>query len=288
MSVRASYGTAIGSCKRHRRYALLRFVNRVPRLYQTFSLEVKRTFMDDGFPKIGAFPDYFGASRPTGDCIGKSHFSKSQPRIQYSLRSCGRFWSRRKLICATSMLNLFGRSGLPWRFGSSDKVELTTAEVETLRSEVADLEEREAHLKAQLEHLDELLRSARLTGYLFIRTRWTALPGEPPIIDSDVDDWLPRFVVLQGACVFFYLLSTDLSPQDSSLLSDIVEVGPLPSFVQEDEQTRYSFYILTCHGLRYECSNLSEIQVNSWLEAFRTDCKLGTNDTNAVKDSSEL
>ncbi|XP_042505666.1 uncharacterized protein LOC122082271 [Macadamia integrifolia] len=185
------------------------------------------------------------------------------------------------------MLNLFGRSWLPWGFGNSDKVELTTAELGSLRSEIADLEERKAHLKAQLEHLDELLRSARLAGYLFIRTRWKELPGEPPIIDSDIDDWLPRFVVLHGECIFFYLLSTDLSPQDSILLSDMVEVGPLPGFIQEDEQTRYSFYILTCHGLRYECSSISEIKANSWLKALCIDCKLGTENTEAVKDSSE-
>nr|DAD17890.1 TPA_asm: hypothetical protein HUJ06_019353 [Nelumbo nucifera] len=165
------------------------------------------------------------------------------------------------------------------------QVELTTVELESLRSEIADLEEKEAHLKAQLEHLDELLRSARLAGYLFIRTRWTALPGEPPIDDADVDDWLPRFVVLHGSCIFFYLMSTDLSPQDSTLLSDIVEVGPLPSFIREDEHTRYSFYILTRHGLRYECSSISEIQVGSWLAALRTDCKLESN-TTALKDLS--
>ncbi|XP_043706242.1 uncharacterized protein LOC122655918 [Telopea speciosissima] len=243
--------------------------------------------MGDGFPKIEFLPDYFEPSRPTGYCIENDNSSNSQPRTENSLRSWGHLWSQRKLIHATAMLNLFGRSGLPWGSGSSDKVELTTAEVESLRSEIADLEEREAHLKARLENLDELLRSARLTGYLFLRTRWTALPGEPPIIDSDIDDWLPRFVVLHGACIFFYLLSTDLSPQDSTLLSDIVEVGPLSSFIQEDEQTRYSFYILTCHGLRYECSSLSEIQVNSWLKALRTDCKLGMDDTEAVNDSSK-
>jgi hypothetical protein len=32
------------------------------------------------------------------------------------------------------------------------------------------MEEREAYLKAQLEHVDEVLRSARLSGYLFIRS----------------------------------------------------------------------------------------------------------------------
>ncbi|XP_042486006.1 uncharacterized protein LOC122066241 isoform X2 [Macadamia integrifolia] len=230
--------------------------------------------------------DYFEASTSTGDCFEKNNSNNSHPRTEYSLRSRGHFWSR-KLIRATAMLNFFGGQGLHWGSGTSDKVELTTAEVKSLQSEIADLEEREAHLRAQLEHLDEVLRSARLSGYLFIRSRWTALPGEPPIIDSDVDDWLPRFVVLHGLCIFFYLLSTDLSPQDSTLLSDIVEVGPLPSFVQEDEQTRYSFYILTCHGLKYECASLSEIQVDSWLKALRTACELGNDDTEAVKGTSK-
>ncbi|XXG61399.1 hypothetical protein AAC387_Pa05g0024 [Persea americana] len=179
-------------------------------------------------------------------------------------------------MSATTMLNLFNLPGLSWVSGGNggEKVELTSAEVESLRSEIADAEERESHLKAQLEHLDVLLRSARLSGYLYIRNRWMALPGEPPIDDSDVDDWLPRFVVLHGSCIFFYLQSTDLSPLDSTLLSDVVEVGRLPSFLQEDQQTRYSFYILTCHGLRFECSSLSKIQVDAWITALRTDCNL--------------
>lgn len=41
--------------------------------------------------------------------------------------------------------------------------------------------------------------------------RWEALPGEPPPIDdTDVDDWLPRFVVLHGKCIYFYLSSTGI------------------------------------------------------------------------------
>jgi hypothetical protein len=55
--------------------------------------------------------------------------------------------------------------------------------------------------------------------------------------------------------------SADLSPQDSTLLSDIVEIGPLPSFTREDEGTRYAFYVLTRQGLRYECSSISKTQV---------------------------
>ncbi|TYH06050.1 hypothetical protein ES288_A08G127200v1 [Gossypium darwinii] len=160
------------------------------------------------------------------------------------------------------MLNLFSLRGLPWTGANGQqKVQLTAAELESLRSELADIEEREAHMKARLEHIDGILRSARLSGYLYIRTRWTALPGEPaPIDDTKVNDWLPRFIVLHGQCIFFYLLSTDLSPQDSTLLSDVVEVGSLPCFTREDEGTRYSFYILTRQGLRYECSHVSQIQ----------------------------
>lgn len=183
-------------------------------------------------------------------------------------------------------LNLF--SLRPW--GSStdgeEKVELSAVELESLRTELADIEEKAAHLKAQLEHVDEILRSARLSGYLYIRTRWTALPGEPPPLDdSDVDDWLPRFVVLQGTCMFFYLFSTDLSPQDSTLLSDIVEIGPLPSFTRDDEGTQYAFYILTRQGLRYECSSVSKIQSDSWLLALQTDCKLGKSDATTPNGS---
>ncbi|KAJ1386083.1 PH-like domain superfamily [Sesbania bispinosa] len=168
-----------------------------------------------------------------------------------------------RIVSGAFMLKLFSLRGLPWSLsnGGQQKVELTAAEVESLRSELADLEEREAQLKAQLENIDEILRSARLSGYLYIRTRWAALPGEPPPIDdTDVDDWLPRFIVLQGECLFIYLLCTDLSPHDSTLLSDIVEVDQLPSFKREDDETRYAFHILTRHGLRYECCSSSKIQ----------------------------
>ncbi|XP_019261334.1 PREDICTED: uncharacterized protein LOC109239247 [Nicotiana attenuata] len=161
------------------------------------------------------------------------------------------------------------------------EVVLTAVEVESLRSEIAALEEREAHLKAQLEHIDEILQSARLSGYLFVRTRWAALPGEPLPIDDDteVDDWLPRFLVLQGSCIFLYSSSTDLSPQDSTLLSDVVEVGALPCLTREDGETRYCFYISTRHGLRYECFSVSKIQVDSWLATLQNESELQSNST---------
>ncbi|OVA14691.1 Pleckstrin homology domain [Macleaya cordata] len=242
--------------------------------------------MDDGLGNIKVFPDHFEASTPTRDHLQKKNSPISESKTDCSFRSYSRSSTRRKLMKAASMLNLFNIPRLPWGTDGQDKVELSAAEVESLRTEILDLEEREAHLKAQLEQLDVVLRSARLAGYLYIRTRWTALPGEPPIDDTDVDDWLPRFLVLHGSCIFFYLRSTDLSPQDSTLLSDIVEVGPRPSFIQEDEQTRFSFYILTHQGLRFECSSLSKIQVDAWLTALRIDCKLEP-DTTAPQESRE-
>ncbi|KAB1215483.1 hypothetical protein CJ030_MR4G002304 [Morella rubra] len=226
--------------------------------YYSIGKPLSYSFMDDGRGKIKVILDHFNASATSVDSHQRtSSVSQSDLIIRQGNSFCweekwSHGWTRRS---AAFMVNLFTLRGLPW--GSStdghQKIELSAAEVESLRSELADLEEREAHLKAQLEHVDELLRSARLAGYLYIRTRWTALPGEPPPLDdSDIDDWLPRFVVLHGLY---------LSPQDSTLLSDIVEVGPLPTLKREDEETRYAFYILTRQGLRYECSSISKIQV---------------------------
>ncbi|KAI4315528.1 hypothetical protein L6164_028326 [Bauhinia variegata] len=232
--------------------------------------------MEDGLGEIKVIPDHFQAPTSSEESTENRTSSNSETRTHKSSRSFRTQWTPRKLGAAF-MLNFFTLRGLPWSSGTGgeEKVVLTAAEVESLRSELVDVEEREAHLKAQLEHIDEILRSARLSGYLDIRTRWTALPGEPPPIDdTDVDDWLPRFVVLHGACLFFYLLCTDLSPQDSTLLSDIVEVGRLASFKREDDETQYAFYVLTRQGLRYEFSSNSKIQVDSWQSALQTVCKL--------------
>ncbi|KAK4802570.1 hypothetical protein SAY86_000773 [Trapa natans] len=236
--------------------------------------------MDDSFGKIKVIPDYFIASSAEDSsllsCSASSAESLPTLDSNYS-RSKSQLWTRRKSRRASFRMNLFSLRGLPWSSNADgkEKIELTVAEVESLKAELADLEERNAHLKAQLEQVDEILRSSCLSGYLHIRTRWTALPGEPPPIDdTDVDDWLPRFVVLHGSCLFFYLLCTDLSPQDSTLLSDITEIGSLPSFTREDEETRYCFYILTRQGLRYECSSISKIQVESWVTAIRQECDM--------------
>ncbi|KAK4382484.1 hypothetical protein Sango_2865300 [Sesamum angolense] len=204
--------------------------------------------MGDDPKDIQIFPDYFVASTSASN----SPPSYSYPQSQ--LRSNSHSWARRRLRSATSMLNLFSLKRLSWRLGANgqEKVVLSAVEVESLRSEISALEERETHYKAQLEHIDEILRSARLSGYLFLRTRWAALPGEPPPIDeTEVDDWLPRFVVLQGSCIYLYMIATD-------------------------EETRYCFYILTRHGLRYECSSTSKIQVDSWLATLQIECKLSS------------
>ncbi|KAL5188875.1 hypothetical protein HKD37_05G014220 [Glycine soja] len=205
--------------------------------------------MDDGPAKLNIIPDHFQVPTSSIESPESRTSSIAEPGTDQSSSGC---------------------HGVPVL-----EVELTAAELESLRSELADIAEREAHSKAQLEHIDEVLRSARLSGYLYIRTRWATLPGEPPPLDdTEVDDWLPRFVVLHGACIFLYLLCTDLSPQDSTLLSDIVEVRRLPCFKREDGEIQYAFCILTRHGLRYECSSNSKIQVASWLSALQSDCKL--------------
>ncbi|KAL9669561.1 hypothetical protein QQ045_007108 [Rhodiola kirilowii] len=232
----------------------------------------KSRLMDDRIGKIQVFPDHFQSTSLTTSPSSDHHSSAA------TSSGPGRSLSKRKKFQGVvSMLNLLSPRG---RLSSSDgddnqdKVRLTVAELRSLQSEIANLEEREAHSKAQLEYVDKILRAARLSGYLCIRTRWAALPGELPPVDDDteIDDRLPRFVVLHGACIFFYLFSTDISPQDSCLLSDITEVDSLPSFIRDGEELMHSFYILTNHGLRYECSSASKIQVSNWLKELRADC----------------
>ncbi|URE08553.1 PH [Musa troglodytarum] len=159
-------------------------------------------------PSREVLPEHF---RPTEASEHSPQTTNS--RADYKLRPLSHSWTVRRVMGAASLLNLFTLSRLPW--GSrddNDKIEVTRAEVESLRSEIAEAEERETYLKAQLEHLDGILRAAWLCGYLYVRTRWTQLPGEPPIIDDDdIDDWLPRFVVLHGSCIYYYLKSTDSS-----------------------------------------------------------------------------
>ncbi|KAF4389397.1 hypothetical protein G4B88_006456 [Cannabis sativa] len=237
---------------------------------------VKSSLMDDGLGKIKIIQDHFTASESSLESPQSSPSSILRPRIDNSLRSHSRLSTRRRLKSAAYMLKLFSLRGLPW---SSDE--------DGERKVFEKLSFVELNFFV-LEHVDEVLRSARLSGYLYIRTRWEALPGEPPIDDSEVDDWLPRFVVLHGVCLFFYLLSTDLSPQDSALLSDVIKIGSLPSFVREGEGTVYAFYILSRHGLRIECSSSSKIKVDSWLLELQKDCKIDSDNTKPPKEISDV
>ncbi|KAF0927871.1 hypothetical protein E2562_036794 [Oryza meyeriana var. granulata] len=230
--------------------------------------------MDDVYGRIEVFPQHFLPSEQSMETAADG-LSTSKSNLDSPPSSRRRSWTPKRVMGAASLLHLLSLPRIRWSSSNNDddKIELTRAEVESLRTEIADAEERESQLKARLENIDEVLRYARLSGYLYIRSRWTQLPGEPPILDdADVDDWLPRFVVLQGQCLYYYLKSTDLSPQESTLLCDIVEVGQLPNFVPEDEKTRYAFYIMTSQGLKFECSSMSEIQVDSWVRALRGDC----------------
>lgn len=262
--------------------------------------------MDDGSRNVKVKPDYFETLSCTTDYsqqrgLDTSVSCEDSPRtstfVTHRLRNLftshpfiGKSsWAiqnclliRKKLRSASLMFRLFSLPGGILFSGTNGekKVKVSAVELESLRSELADVEEREALVKAQLEHLDEILRCARLSGYLHTRTRWAALPGElPSIDDGEVDDWIPHFVVLQGPCLFFYLSSKDLSPQDSTILSEISEIGELPSFVREDGEIWHCFYIGTRYGLRIECSCVSRIQVDSWLAALRTDCKVGSDKT---------
>ncbi|BBN04935.1 hypothetical protein Mp_3g08910 [Marchantia polymorpha subsp. ruderalis] len=160
--------------------------------------------------------------------------------------------------------------GLRWSHAKDDQLEHLKEEVQSLRGEIVGAEERETTLQAQLSHLDEVLRTSQLSGYIHTRTRWTALPGEPPILDdTDVDDWMLRFLVLRGSTICFYLRATDLRPQGTILLTEIVEAGPIPRKMHHKGDRRWSaFHITTVHGLRLECSSLLKVQVDSWLTSI--------------------
>lgn len=184
-------------------------------------------------------------------------------------------------LMLSSPRKLFSFPKLTWSpdtTAKDEQIELLVTEVQSLRGEVVSAEEREATLQAQMHHLDDVLRASVLAGYFYTRTRWMPLLGEPMIDDTDVDDWLQRFLVLQGSSIFFYLRATDLRPQGTILLDDIVEAGPLPAHMQYrgDSQRWFSFHITTCHGLRLECSTQIKFQMDSWLTSLAVDFEAGT------------
>ncbi|GLJ18378.1 hypothetical protein SUGI_0325350 [Cryptomeria japonica] len=234
--------------------------------FEWLLLKEARKRLLDGSEKSGGILEHLGTS-PTATDIENVLFSSSA--LSHSSRSNGSLWTG-------SFWKLLSIPKFNWASDVSkeDQIELLSKEVESLRGEIASADERETNLNAQLEHLDEVLRCAQLAGYLYTRTRWMALPGEPPIDDTEVDDWIQRFVVLQGSCIFFYLRSTDISPQDSILLEEIVEAGRLPSHKEQDgDENWFSFYITSCHGMRFECSTQYKFQVDTWLAAIGVGVK---------------
>ncbi|MCO5567913.1 hypothetical protein L7F22_021609 [Adiantum nelumboides] len=150
----------------------------------------------------------------------------------------------------------------------------TPGEVSSLHEEIVTAEEREAALKAKVDHLDEILRTAQLASYLYTRMRWTPLPGELPVEDVDIDDWLQRFLVLEGSTIFFYPKAADLRPQGAILFSEIVEVGAITGRIQLDEEsiTWFGFHITTCEGLRLECATRLKLQAELWMSSIQAAC----------------
>ncbi|XWS61605.1 hypothetical protein CRYUN_Cryun07bG0140500 [Craigia yunnanensis] len=276
-------------------------------------------FMDDGLGKIKVIPDHFQVSTPSGDSPQNRSSPDSQPRIDNSLR-IGPVASRRKLRSAAVMLNLFSLHGLPWSFGADgqEKVQLTAADLESLRSELADnwkLCGVLLYVNAQLANNGWNILM-KFCGLLVFQTICTSEPGGQFYLENQLRLMIPILTTVfldslfSRANVYSSIYSpqlyyTDLGPQDSTLLSDVVEVGSLPSFMRGDEGMQYSFYILTCLGLRYECSHVSKIQscavLNSlnvlapisccfvkWTPGYRLyrDCKAGS-DVKVPNGSSE-
>ncbi|XP_060191029.1 uncharacterized protein LOC132620383 isoform X2 [Lycium barbarum] len=108
-------------------------------------LDIK--IMGDSPRGIEIFEDHFQASTSGEDSVQIPASSKYVGSND-SLRS----WTRRKLKGAASTLKLFSPSKLTWMSGidGQEKVVLTAAEVESLRSEIPALEERKAHFKTQV------------------------------------------------------------------------------------------------------------------------------------------
>ncbi|XP_024539064.1 uncharacterized protein LOC112349240 isoform X2 [Selaginella moellendorffii] len=101
--------------------------------------------------------------------------------------------------------------------------------------------------------------------------RWAPLPGEeaPPLDDSDVNDWVQRFLVFQNSTIGFYLRATDLRPQVTIQMHDIVEAGKIPADKHHTgDKSWFAFHVTTCYGLRLECSTLHEHQLDAWLRAL--------------------
>eukprot|EP00250_Pteridium_aquilinum_P009669 c18844_g1_i2 orf=211-1197(+) len=175
-----------------------------------------------------------------------------------------------------SLLSYFKFLSLPrhlWSPSSRkhDQKEPTAAEVFSLQEEVLSAEEHAASLKAKMDYLDEILRTARLASYLYTRIRWTPLPGELPVDDADVDDWLQRFLVLEGLTLFFYPQAADFRPQGAILLKEVVDIGSISGQLrhEQDKITWFGFRVTTSEGLCLECATPMKLQAELWMSSLQ-------------------
>ncbi|KAI5054855.1 hypothetical protein GOP47_0030000 [Adiantum capillus-veneris] len=194
-----------------------------------------------------------------------------------------------------SLLSYLRFLSLPRNLWSSsaskqEQKEPATAEVYLLQEEVLTAQEREASLKARMDHLDQVLRTSQLASYLYTRFRWTPLPGELPVDDdAEVDDWLQRFLVLGGSTLFFYPQAADFRPQGAIIMREVVDMGYISGqFLHEQENVKwFGFQVTTSQGLRLECATPLKQQAELWMSllqdaqvehhsegAYSTLCKL--------------
>ncbi|KAH7432998.1 hypothetical protein KP509_07G049800 [Ceratopteris richardii] len=183
--------------------------------------------------------------------------------------------SNKKLSIVKSSLKYLSLSSRHlWSSASKkhEQAKSSTMEVTSLQDEIHTAEERETALKAKLEHLDDILRTAQLANYLYTRMRWTPLPGELPVEDADVDDWLQRFLVLEGATIFFYPQAAELRPEGAILFSEIADVGAISGKIQHDEETLtwFGFHVTTTEGLRLECATPLKLQAELWMSLIQS------------------
>lgn len=195
----------------------------------------------------------------SGDIVASAHKPFRQP-VQIS-----------SVLSSSMKLLSFPRHLWSFSTARDEQNESLATEVHALQEEILSAEEREAVLKAKMDYLDEVLRTAQLASYLHTRLRWTPLPGELPVDDVEVDDWLQRFLVLQGSTIFFYPQAADLRPQGAILLSEIVDMGKIPGHVHHDtdDVDWFGFHFTTYEGLRLECATPLKLQMELWLSTVQ-------------------
>lgn len=170
-------------------------------------------------------------------------------------------------------------------------------EVQSLRGEITAAEERECTVKAQLCHLDDLLKESMLVEYLPTRTRWTPLPGEPPVEESEGEEWVPRFVALTTTDVACYLKATDLHPQITLPVASVGAAGSLnvtcppkggSSSSSAGGAPWFVFHVTTSYGLRLECATHSCAKVQMWLSTVHEAIASGGINSSKIGKSMAL